>query len=449
MQYDVRQIRVAAYASQIRATVQVARAGGAVAQVRILAERTVQALIAAINAPAIELGLQAQIIKAAAITGQFVEWIYANDQLGITDDKAFALQRHLSDIAGVAEQAVLLANKGLTDGFQFDDQAMVTATKGLADTLGFSDVLVMFMDRKLADQAAAQDLASIATSKPFADGFGWFEGPGRAEYAIDYFLEDYAYEGAPAIQFIKARSDAAAFTDSSVRTVGKGLNEPLQLSETIGFHISRHIADSINITDDLDGVASLEDDQVISLRKAVTDLAAVTDSFVRVVYFTRSPVDPVSFTDSSVSRVGKAAADGASATDAPQLRTSKPLADASTVSDSAARASSKPLADAFALTDAYAKSTNKGLSDSGFTTDSITAFIGKAASDTINNTDLAAIALTRPTTDSFAVTDSAAKSAGKSVADGASVTDSGAFRMQDYCDITYFAEDYVGIYFTF
>lgn len=449
MQYGVRQIRAAVYAPQIRATVEVTRTSGTVAAVRILAERAVEALTAAIYAPVIELGLEAQVIKAAALTGQFLEWIYANEQLDLTDEAAFALQRHLSDIASVAEQIGVLTNKAREDAFQVDDQALITATKGLADTLGFIDVHVMFVGKGLVDEPVVQDFPAFALSRSFEDGFAYFEGPGRSEYATGYFLEDYAYEGAPAIRFIKAREDAAALTDSTITTVVKGIDDPVSLTETISRHISRHIADAINVTDDLDGMATLEDEQVMSLRKAVADLAGITDSFVRVVFFTRDPIDQVGVTDATNAVIGKGVADETAISDALQAKTTKALADASTVADSAAVASSKALADAFALTDAATKSAGKALSDAASATDAVTAFLGKVASDTVNNTDLATIALTRPTTDSFAVSDSAAILAGKSAADGASVTDSGALRMQSYCDITYFADDYVGIYFTF
>jgi hypothetical protein len=46
-------------------------------------------------------------------------------------------------------------------------------------------------------------------------------------------------------------------------------------------------------------------------------------------------------------------------------------------------------------------------------------------------------------------TDSAAIAAGKALIDSTSASDAGILISQDYCDITYFAEDYVGTSRTF
>jgi hypothetical protein len=53
------------------------------------------------------------------------------------------------------------------------------------------------------------------------------------------------------------------------------------------------------------------------------------------------------------------------------------------------------------------------------------------------------------TADIVSVTDSIVVSLGKIISDSLSVADSGTLVSQGYCDLTYFAEDYVGTYITF
>lgn len=449
MFFSARQIRIAVAAVQLRATGYVARTNTNLATVRIVAQRAVVALQAAIKAPVIELGLSAQLIQAAVLTGQFVVTLLPRDEVGMSDAMAMRLARHFDDIATAAEQIAIATTRPVQDSFAAQEQTIITAVKGLADVVGFSDVRVMLLARGVEDDFEASDSAAVLLSRGITDGAQWFEGPGRSEYAIDYFLEEYAYEGAPAIRFIKGREDAAAFTDSSFRQIGKGLTETPVLSETVSLHIARQIFEGVGVTDDFDGMATTEDDQVISLRKAVTDAAAATDSFVRVVYFLREPIDTVGTEDSAVSQFGKTLSEASAAADATSLGLARPLADALGASDSPLLASSKPLGDAFAAADAAVKTAGKGLLDSASATDTSTARVAKAVLDATAITEQARFALSRTLADAYAVADATAKSTNKGLADGAGASDSGTLRMQGYCDITYFAEDYVGIFTSF
>lgn len=449
MFFSARQIRIAVAAVQLRATGYVARTNTNLATVRIVAKRAVVALQAAIKAPVIELGLQAQLIQAAALTGQFVVTLFPREEVGMSDATAIRLARHFDDLATAAEQIAIATSKPLQDSFAVQEQAIITAVKGLSDVVGIADVQVMFLARSLDEGAAATDSSAIRLERKIEDGVKWFEGPGRSEYAIDYFLEDYAYEGAPAIRFIKGREDAAALTDSSFRQVGKGLTEEPVVSETISRHIARQIFDNVSATDDFDGMATTEDDQVISLRKAVTDLAAVTDSFVRVAYFLREPVDAVGAIDSTASRFSKSLDEAPAVSDTARFNLARSLDDAFGASDSPRLAASKPVADAFAMTDTAAKAFNKAIGDAASTTDAATAQVAKAADDAASITEQARFALARTLADASAAADSAVKSANKALADAAGASDFGTIRMQGYCDITYFAEDYVGIYTSF
>ena len=107
------------------------------------------------------------------------------------------------------------------------------------------------------------------------------------------------------------------------------------------------------------------------------------------------------------------------------------LADSVTVSDSPAITSLKPTSDASSVTDSAAL---------GF---------DKAAADTATGSDTAFRDFIKGLTEAPTATDSAAKTTGKTLIDSTSASDAGTVISQGYCDITYFAEDYVGTSVTF
>jgi hypothetical protein len=73
----------------------------------------------------------------------------------------------------------------------------------------------------------------------------------------------------------------------------------------------------------------------------------------------------------------------------------------------------------------------------------------KVLEDSTSISESKLFSLNRPLLDSGAATDSVDKTIAPAKSDSASMTDTGAVKMQGYCDITYFAEDYVGVTFTF
>lgn len=126
----------------------------------------------------------------------------------------------------------------------------------------------------------------------------------------------------------------------------------------------------------------------INFKKVLSDTATVSDVFS--IYL------PKSFTDTST------------ATDAAVLRVALSKSDTVTTSDTTANKFSKVVADLATLADAA------------------TLDFSKAASDTASAADTVAL-LSR-----------------LAIIDQPTASDSGSLRMQDYCDFTYFAEDYVG-----
>jgi hypothetical protein len=160
-------------------------------------------------------------------------------------------------------------------------------------------------------------------------------------------------------------------------------------------------AASLNTSKTADADAfTLDDAQVFSTDKGIADTATIGDSVLTVLIFIRD------------------FADTASLADAKTLLVSPAYSDTFTTSETTAFSISKALADSFALND---------LSDANGPDWSF--------SDYTNNT--------------VSTSDSSVVSNDKGLSDSLSLADSGTLISQGYCDLTYFAEDYVGDYRTF
>jgi hypothetical protein len=166
----------------------------------------------------------------------------------------------------------------------------------------------------------------------------------------------------------------------------KYLTDLFSVTDTTSFSTSK-IADVDTFT--------TVDDTTRSTGKGLSDSATIGDSVLTVLIFIRD------FTDTT------------SLADAKTLLVSPAYSDTFTTSETVARSLSKTLTDSFALND---------LSDAAGPTWSFSDFTNNVVS----------------TSDSTTVTNT------KGLSDSLSSSDSGTLISQGYCDITYFAEDYVG-----
>lgn len=450
MQIEYRKIRATAARTGIKLEASVVRASGTPYTVKALATAAYQALKLAINAPVIELGVQAQMIKAVAIVGQFLEFIRAFENLNLSEQVEIRLSRSFNDLTDLADTALITTGKVFNDGFGVTDAQFAQVIKGLTDTVGLVDVQVRDIGKPLADSYVAADSYNPTLIKPKADKIIWREGPGKDLYALDYFAEDYGYDGVPALLVNKGRSNSIGLADGiNYIQVGKGIVDELTLAESFTRFMTRSLEDQLFATDDFMGLVNPDDDQVMQLNKGLTETVAIGDTFARVVYFTRSFNDAASLADSTVTVVGKGLQDSASLSESQAVRFGKALTDSASAADSAAKSSAKTFADVASASDAIVLRPNKGISDAGAFTDALVSRVGKGLSDQASIADAPRLSLAKPQSDSGLVGDAAALSVRQAKSDSAAFTDSGSLRMQGYCDFSYFAADYVGVYQTF
>lgn len=111
--------------------------------------------------------------------------------------------------------------------------------------------------------------------------------------------------------------------------------------------------------------------------------------------------------------------------------------DATVTVDTPSMAFTKPTDDTFVLTETFSSLASKAFDDGVSMND------GLGASDGLDFSFSTTVANIAFASDDFSQT------IGKTVNDSVSFTDGGLIVQQDYCDLTYFAEDYVGIAFVF
>lgn len=149
-----------------------------------------------------------------------------------------------------------------------------------------------------------------------------------------------------------------------------------------------------------DTLAPPIDTQTLSTDKGLSESVSFSDSAVTTLIFLRDFSDSVS------------------ASDVPTLLFSPAYVESIVPSDTISFAHAKTFEDGFSMND---------LADAG---GPVWSF-----SDTTANI--------------VTMSDSSLLSSGKGISDSVSALDSGVLSMQDYCDLTYFAEDYVGVSRTF
>lgn len=166
--------------------------------------------------------------------------------------------------------------------------------------------------------------------------------------------------------------------------------------------------------------------------KLIGDLTAIVDSTAFAL--AKPATDSFSLTDATTLLAQKGLSDSVSFTET-FVRTLifiRNLADFLSLSDAATRQVSKLLADALTAADTLAKTAQKGVSDSVTMSEAAARAVSKSAGS-----------------DAITMSDTSTRKPLKSLTDSSTLADSGYLYAQGYCDLTYFAQDYVGVSRTF
>lgn len=189
------------------------------------------------------------------------------------------------------------------------------------------------------------------------------------------------------------------------------------------------------------------------IQYVLLQVLAITGKFVEFIYVD----DTITETDATTFAITKQLTDIAELAEQISLGVNKPLSDSTAMSDLFALSTTfnRDFADTASFSDAATRSVDKLLADSVTETDAATLAVAKLIADSLAIIDsVVGISFVDSENDALAIDDlgiddDPAIDISKNLSDTASTTDAGLLIMQDYCDITYFLEDYVGLSRTF
>ncbi len=255
-----------------------------------------------------------------------------------------------------------------------------------------------------------------------------------------------------ALGVLKPFYEVQPTADTKVLVFGKGLVETKITTDVSTFTLSRSIADLVGVTDDFQGNANIDDDQVMVFSKAMSvEQQTVSDN--SVTSFGKRATDALTHSDQSLMDMSKALADAPIFVDVKTVNLSKQLADAvdagdefnavALTDDGEVMIFGKTLSDAAVTSDVATNLFDKGQSDTLTTGDVLEPFVlGKGITDAPVTSEAQVFDTSKPLEDAAAFTEAHVVSQGKNIADRLYYPADGPNQYDTYA-LTYFLEDYV------
>lgn len=289
--------------------------------------------------------------------------------------------------------------------------ASTTSVVRLRATVAVSDVVASATYEIPASQIEYIDLSvgvvldTVGRFKRLADFVGVADAVSKS-FAKGLTDAATATASQPALEALKGLSDSFSLTDQLARTLVfiRNFADTATVAETSSFQFTRGIEREFLLAVDAE---KIDFDKVIIDGFAMNDSADVGDGST---YFFAKAISNVAFVaDASTRSVSKGLTDSATTADTPVFDVTKGLFDTATTGEATFFAVTKALADAVTVPDAPALSVSRPLADEAFVGDnSFLQFSATRVESTV-------------------------------------VADEGFLFAQNYCDLTYFASDYVGV----
>lgn len=334
-----------------------------------------------------------------------------SDTQEVTDTLVAAVSKIVADSYGVPDAAVHELTKAAFDAFPLTDDSIYALNKFLADGVAMNDafdatdgslysIAKYFMNVAFVDETLRRDVDKALVDAVLAS----------EAKAIDFVKAPFTETLAPPTDFSflvaqLTKADAAAVGDAAVLDLTKPLSDVFTYAEFLQHELTKPLSDvslagdmyAAHVTKPFAAAANASDAPVTRvISKYLGDSVVLVDVAQATIVVIRDFTDPASVPDSLTAVV------------------TKPTSDAVANADTSTYAISKLLADGFALND---------MADVG---DGITFSFGQ----TVANVAL--------------IADNSTRQPQLGKAEAISAADSGSLINQGYCDLTYFAEDYVG-----
>ena len=234
--------------------------------------------------------------------------------------------------------------------------------------------LGLFLLKHIAfDTAIFGEVVGLGIAKPFADVGQASDG---VSFTIEYFREFSDASTATDVATLvttTAQFDTASFGEVVELSVAKTLSDtPTALDSINSFDTTKALSDLVNVTDDIDGEAVIDDDQTMTFVKVTSNLGSFVDSVALQLVWQRALSDAGVVVDSPTFAVGRTLSDVGVAQDtfSRQINYSRAFQETSVFADATAFAVSNDIADNGYAAETDVKSINKLRSESATLADS-------------------------------------------------------------------------------
>ena len=288
------------------------------------------------------------------------------------------------------------------------------------------DSIAKEFSKPASDTANLVDASVLDFSKPASDSVELTETFTKLLTYIRSFADEYGLTDAQQLEVAKALQDSFDAVDFQSRVVEKSLNDGVAMNDLadlvdgITFQAVKSVMNMV-FTGDV---------QQFAVSKSLNDTAQIVENVALSATLPRS--------------------DSVAASDAVSVEGGKTLFESQSLSDVANFAVAKVLTETLVFIESVNSSVSKTLADNALLTDALAAAFIKALTDGVGINDAAETTdgLNLQAVKSFSNVAYAADVSSRLISPGksdvASVSDVGALVKQGYCDLTYFAEDYVG-----
>lgn len=348
-----------------------------------------QAITAAVKADTISVAFKSATIGLIAELGQFVEVLFKTDDVGLTDAQKQAFYKVSTDAYVALDKYIATVTKGRIDGAALAEHEFAAVSKVLGDVSDLLDAYKATIHKPFYEQVTGlEDYVYVFAKKApenFVTPTDRIDTKGTTKPRFDA----YVVGDEDTVQFAKDRQDVSTFADYRYG------------------YIQKVLTDTLNVTDDIDGAASIDDDQEVQFFKVMGELTATLDEFYRFMAFVRAFSDDVGFSDTSYNRLDKPFGDMVAGVedhayvlsrktpdsptefvDAAAYNANKPITDSSTVSDDDTVQFTKDRQDPAIFLDVQALEVSKPQSDNSSVSDNTSTEFTKALSDEINVVDI-------------------------------------------------------------
>lgn len=366
----------------------------------------------------------------------------------VVDAKAFQFSKALASEATPLSTVSVSLAKTPQDTQGFTDQLTMAVAKVLSELLEVPDQVALNLARVVVDVAPLQDLPAHTLEKFVADGVAMSDAFDTTDGSL--------------YQFAKYVMNMAFTSDVLRRDVTKKLSDAPNVYERKAVQFTKapiydeftqtdrpQLTPRLNKFDTLDGITDFSSKDV---HKRITEVVTLLDAVERVLHSSAADTNVAVPTDLAAKGVAKALTDGSSVADAFQPIFGKKNLDTLTVADviSITLVFIRTYNDAISMADYSRRDVQKGLSDAPLMLDSAIAYLSKTFTDAFGLNDMADLGdgitffFSHTVANVAFMADNLARQSQLRKFDTTLVADSGSLLAQGYCDLTYFAEDYVG-----